>query len=188
MRALGWAGGAIGWLPVGWPAGVSSSPASEGKTLTLRRLCFGDDPRKTLCRVLLWSTVTLVFFHQFLVPIKVTGASMTPTYRDGSVNFVNRLSYAAKRPARGDVVVLRDGEDLLLKRVIAVPGEVVTLERGVFKINGIPYQDKFSLHAVNWDLDPVTLGPDDYFVIGDNRLYSMFGKFSRQQILGKIFF
>jgi len=77
---------------------------------------------------------------------------------------------------------------LILKRVIAVPGERVTLERGVFFINGQPLRDEFSKWHVNWDVAPVTLGPDEYFVIGDNRSYSMFGKFERRDILGKVVF
>jgi signal peptidase I len=187
MRARGWAGEA--WLPVGWPAGQhTSSEHADNKALTWRRICFGPDPSRTLRRVLAWSAATLVIFHYLLLPIKVTGTSMTPTYRDGAVNFVNRLAYTHGRPKRGDVVVLHDGEDLILKRIIAVPGERVELERGEFKINGIPLRDTFSVNPVNWDLDPVTLGPDEYFVIGDNRTYSIFGKFPKQAILGRVMF
>src|SRR5688500_1187237 len=105
MRARGWAGEA--WLPVGWPAGDIARPESAGQALNWRRLFFGANPSRTLRRVLLWTTSTILIFHYLLVPIKVTGASMTPTYRDGSLNFINRLSYAHKRPARGDVVILR---------------------------------------------------------------------------------
>ena len=123
MREREWAGGGFEWLPAGWPAGDLSSPTHTDIALNWRRICFGEDPVKTLRRVLLWATATLIFFHYLLLPIKVSGASMTPTYRDGSLNFVNRLSYTHKAPKRGDVVVLRDGEDLILKRVIAMPGE-----------------------------------------------------------------
>jgi signal peptidase I len=188
MRAEGVAGGAHGWLPVDWAAGESPSPSNTAKPGQWRRILFGEHPVKTLRRVLVWSTTTLLVFHHLLIPIKVTGASMTPTYRDGSVNFINRLSYAAKPPKRGDVVILRDGEDLILKRVIALPGERVELDRGQFRINGQPLRDRFSMQPVNWDFDPLLLGPNEYFVIGDNRTYSIFGKFSRDQILGKIFF
>ena len=186
MRARGWAGEA--WLPFGWPAGTISSPAPSEAALKWRRICFGTNPVRTLARVALWSTTILLTFHHFLVPIKVVGASMTPTYRDGSLNLVNRLAYSKRAPSRGDVVVIRDGHELILKRIVAVPGERVTLERGVFYINGVALHDQFTVDPINWDWDPTTLGPDEYFVIGDNRFQSVFGKFQRQAILGKIMF
>jgi signal peptidase I len=187
MRARGLAGGTNSF-PLGWPAGESSSPANSEPVARWRRLCFGRNPSWTLRRIFIWGTCTMVLFHYALVPNKVTGASMTPTYRDGSVNLINRLSYTKRGPQRGDVVVLRDGEDLILKRVIAIPGEHVTLEHGIFYINGKPYEDQFSKWPVNWDIDPIALGPNEYFVIGDNRTYSMFGKFNRTKILGKVVF
>ncbi len=187
MRAEGCAGGAHAWLR-GWPAGKPSGQRESGQSAAWRRLVFGVNPVRTLLRVLVMGTCSIVMTHHVFVPIKVSGASMTPTYRDGSVNFINRLSYARKTPKRGDVVILRDGDELILKRVIALPGEHVTLERGTFKINGAPVQDRFSVDPVNWDFEPMTLGANEYFVIGDNRTYSIFGKYERKQILGKIFF
>src|SRR3954463_15651803 len=136
MRVRGWAG--EGWLPVGWPAGHITSPAQTGDPINWRRIVFGPNPTHTLRRVLVWSACTLILFHYLLVPIKVIGASMTPTYRDGAVNLVNRLILPRKAPKRGDVVVLHDGEDMILKRIIALPGETVALEDGQFRINGVP--------------------------------------------------
>src|SRR5688500_9663084 len=137
MRAQGWAG--EGWLPVGWPAGHTTSPAETRDPINWRRVVFGSNPTRTLRRVLVWTTCTVLLFHYLLVPIKVIGASMTPTYRDGTVNLVNRLAYSRRTPKRGDVVVLHDGDDLILKRIIAVPGETVSLEYGRIKINGAPF-------------------------------------------------
>jgi signal peptidase I len=186
MRARVWAG--EGWLPVGWPAGHITSPAETSEPINWHRLVFGPNPTRTLRRVLIWTTCTLVLFHYLLLPIKVIGASMTPTYRDGAVNLVNRLAYTRKAPKRGDVVVLHDGEDLILKRIIALPGEKVSLERGRIRINGIPLHDQFSMELIAADSDAYTLGPDEYFVIGDNRGSSIFGKFPKHAILGKIVF
>jgi len=186
MRVRGWAG--EGLLPVGWPAGHVTSPAETSEPINWHRLVFGSNPTRTLRRVLIWTTCTLVVFHYLLLPIKVIGASMTPTYRDGTVNLVNRLAYAHKAPKRGDVVVLHDGEDLILKRIIALPGEKVSLVCGRIRINGIPLHDQFSFERIGGDSDAYTLGPDEYFVIGDNRGASIFGKFPKHAILGKIVF
>ena len=50
------------------------------------------------------------------------------------------------------------------------------------------FSRKFSLDPIEWDFEPITLGPDEYFVIGDNRAASIFGKFPKHAILGKIVF
>jgi len=173
---------------LGWPAGHITSPVDSGGPINWRRLLFGSDPTRTLRRVLVWTTCTLVLFHYLLLPIKVIGASMTPTYRNGAVNFVNRFAYAHRQPKRGDVVVLHDGEDLILKRIIALPGETVSFERGRIRINGAPLHDQFSLDPIPADSEALTLGPEEYFVIGDNRPASVFGKFPKHAILGKIVF
>lgn len=187
MRAQGWAG--EGWLPVGWPAWHITSPAAETRdSFNWRRIVFGPDPARTLRRVLLWTLSTVALFHYLLVPIKVTGVSMTPTYRDGAVNFVNRLAYSYATPRRGDVVVIHDGEDLILKRIVGVPGETVSLHRGHLRINGVLLNDQFSPQRIHAASEIVTLGPNEYFVIGDNREASMFGKFPKTAILGKIVF
>jgi signal peptidase I len=173
---------------VGWPAGHITSPADARDPINWHRLVFGSNPTRTLRRVLVWTSCAVLLFHYLLVPIKVIGASMTPTYRDGAVNLVNRLAYAHASPKRGDVVVLHDGEDLILKRIIAVPGETVSLDRGRIRINGAPFHDPFSVQRIGAYAETVTLGPDEYFVIGDNREASMFGKFPKNAILGKIVF
>ena len=186
MRVRGWAG--EGSLPLGWPAGEITGLAETRDPINWHRLMFGTNPTRTLRRVLVWTTCTLVLFHYLLLPIKVIGASMTPTYRDGAVNLVNRLAYAHRQPKRGDVVVLHDGEDLILKRIIAVPGETVSFDRGRIRINGAPLHDQFSIDPIPADADAITLGADEYFVIGDNRTASIFGKFPKHAILGKIVF
>lgn len=187
MNIRAWAGEAT--LPSGWPAEESTSLADHETIVHLRRICFGRNPRKTLLRVLVWATVTILSFQYLLVPIKVSGASMAPTYRDGSVNFINRLSYTSHGPIRGDVVVIQDEDhDLILKRVVGVPGEVVTLYMGTLHVNGKPLNDQFSKHPINWEIEPCRLGPNEYFVIGDNRTASIFGKYRKDQILGKIVF
>ena len=186
MRVRGWAG--EGFLPVGWPAGHTTSHADTNDPINWRRLVFGPNPVHTLRRVLIWTTCALVLFHYLLVPIKVVGASMTPTYHNGAVNLVNRLAYTRTAPQRGDVVVLHDGEDLILKRIIALPGETVSLTRGRIAINGVFVHDQFSVELVPADSESLTLGADEYFVIGDNRSASIFGKFPKHAILGKLVF
>lgn len=157
-------------------------------TVPWRRLVFGSDPRRTLIRVIAWCSITFIFFHHLLLPIKIIGSSMLPTYRDGSVNFINRLAYARTAPRRGEVVALRWGDELLLKRIVGLPGEKVQIIDGTIRINDRPLKDPFAEAKVFTDPTTVTLRTGEYFVIGDNRESSFFAKVRKHEILGRIVF
>jgi len=158
-------------------------------TVQLRQFVFGPRPHRTLCRVLVWSVLVLTFFHRLLVPIQIIGSSMSPTYRNGSLNLVNRMSYTKKHPPhRGDVVALNAEGELLLKRIVALPGETVAIENGALEINGQRLADQFSVSAIPWEMGPLILDQNEYFVIGDNRAASVFCKVAKPDILGKIIF
>lgn len=169
-------------------AGVAPIPTFQVDTDHLRQFVFGPRPQRTLCRMALWTILTVVFFHHLLVPIQIIGSSMSPTYRNGSLNLVNRWSYTKATPHRGDVVALNAEGELLLKRIIAVPGEKVAIVQGEIEVNGSPLSDQFSIQKIPWEMDPVALKPGEYFVIGDNRAASVFCKVHREDILGKILF
>jgi len=170
-------------------AGVVSVPLIRVDTTQLRHFVFGPRPHRTLCRVLVWCVLTVTFFHHLLVPIQIIGSSMSPTYRNGSLNLVNRLSYTnIHAPQRGDVVALNAEGELLLKRVVALPGETVGIQRGAIRIDDHRLKDQFSRTVIPWEMEPVRLGQDEYFVIGDNRAASVFCKVPKRDILGKIIF
>jgi signal peptidase I len=169
-------------------------------------LVFGDKPNRTLMRLVVLTVVTLVLFKFLLVPIKVVGISMVPTYDDGAVNFVNKWSYVCIPPKRGDVVAVRSetgearrmkpsgasrssgsGEVLYLKRIIGLPGETVALVDGRIQINGRSLHEPYARSLVPFER-VITLKPDEYFVIGDNRQVSILGTISGEDILGKVVF
>jgi signal peptidase I len=163
------------------------------------RLIFGRRPRRTLYRVLLLVVLSLLFFKFLFLPIRVTGISMAPTYRDRSINFVNRTSYLWSPPKRGDVVGIRSmtGNSLLyLKRIVGLPGETVKVEEGKIKINGQVLKEpyvKFNNRVFPWELpNRVTLAEDEYFVVGDNRGMNVnehtFGTIHAHRIVGKVLF
>jgi signal peptidase I len=176
----------------------------------VRIVVMGRNPKVTLVRVAVLIVTSFVVFKFILLPIRVEGISMLPTYKDRSVNFVNRLAYLRHEPQRGDVVSIRfDRPDtnapgdismtaewlktphlMLLKRVIGLPGETVAFENGQVLINGEVLDEPYEKAHCDWTRPPVKVGPNEYFVVGDNRTMSweghVFGRAQRSQIIGKI--
>ena len=153
-----------------------------------RQLCFGVNPTKTLIRVGIWASASILFFHHLLLPIQIVGTSMSPTYSSGSMNFINKLAYLRHAPERGDIIALATTDELLLKRIVALPGEQVRIIHGGIEVNGKPIKDQFSSVQIPSKFHPIVLGPNEFFVIGDNRERSVFLPVNRDQILGKIVF
>jgi signal peptidase I len=155
-----------------------------------RRAIFGKDPRITLIRLLLTICVVLVLFKYVLVPIQVVGMSMEPTFVEGKRNLVNRLAYLRDKPKRGDLVAIRTkGQDyMLLKRIVGLPGERVSYIRGYIFIDGQLLDEPYVKFRNGWQYDYVTLDEDFYYLVGDHRTISAFGKRHRRQIIGKVIF
>jgi signal peptidase I len=164
---------------------------------------FGRNPKLTLLRAAAWAAVCLVVFKIMLVHVRVTGISMLPTCQDQSVYWVNRLAYLWHEPQRGDVVAIRfvPAEDsigrlepphvMLLKRIIGLPGETVAFKDGHALINGKMLDEPYESddYPCSWNHAPVTVGPDEYYVVGDNRSMPpedhTHGIYDRSRIVGK---
>lgn len=129
----------------------------------------GRRPAFTIVRLIILVGGLYLFLHFLFAPVIVSGTSMHPAYQDGQLAFVNKLAYWRERPQRGDVVLVNTGEELLLKRVIALPGEEVAIENGIVLVNGKPFHEPYVKHRYIWNVLPRTLGPNEYLVIGDNR-------------------
>ncbi|MGC8763867.1 MAG: signal peptidase I [Acidobacteriota bacterium] len=141
-------------------------------------------------RVAAVALFSLLFFTFVLRPFVVRGASMEPTYRDGSFHFLLRPRYLLSEPRRGDVVALRlAGERVvLLKRVVAFPGEEVAFRGGVLLVDGVPLEEPYVQGPCDWELPPRRVEAGNLYVVGDNRSMPMeqhdFGQVSRSRILG----
>jgi len=150
--------------------------------------------RHSLIRGGITIAVAIVVFGYVLLPIRLQGISMEPTYRNGQINFANRLAYMLREPARGDVVALRmAGPNVVyVKRIVGLPRERIEIAMGVVTINGHPLVEPFVVNKVPWNMGAVTIGPHEYFVIGDNRGMRMedhdFGRTDRDRIIGKMLF
>src|ERR1041385_285708 len=104
--------------------------AGTASATWLQTILIGKKPRRTLIRIAVLVVVTVVVFKFVLLPIRVIGKSMMPTYKDHGINAVNRLAYLSHPPQRGDVVGIRFTETanpriMLMKRIIGLPGETV---------------------------------------------------------------
>ena len=145
--------------------------------------------RKVLYITLLLALFCYAFFNWVLWPVKVVGDSMFPTYHDGARHFVNKLAYLSAKPQRGDVVALRTlDDDIYIKRIIGLPGERIDFELGRVLINGKRLDEPYTRAFVPWDMDPVTLPPDTYYMMGDNRATSVLGQVALERIIGKVTF
>ena len=162
--------------------------------MSLKRVVFGRDPRRTAVRILVLAAVSAITFRWILIPIRTEGISMLPTYRSGTFNLVYRFAYAGRPPARGDVVAIRlaGPRVVYVKRVIGLPGERVAIAGGQVEINDEPLVEPYVHNRRPWEVPEIRLGPDQYFVVGDNRGMNAadhdFGPVDRARILGKVVF
>ena len=148
----------------------------------------------------------LALFIRFFIaaPYVVSGASMEPTFEDWHYLIVDRVSYDLTTPKRGDVIIFdlpQDHSRALIKRVIGLPGDTVILSGTAPSVTIVnaAHPDGFELKepylsATNLGGASnmrVTLGPDQYFVLGDNRKVSadsrLWGILPRNDIVGRVF-
>lgn len=131
--------------------------------------------------------LVLLFKKFFYAPIKVNGESMMNTLHDKDIMILDVIGYKTKGLKRFDIVVVDEGDELIIKRVIGLPGEKVTYKDNVLYINGKKMKDNYG-SKVTEDFDEV-VPKGKYFVMGDNRTNSMdsrvFGSFSKSKILGR---
>jgi signal peptidase I len=164
----------------------------------LQVLAIGRRPKTTLIRIAVLVVVCVVTFKFVLLPIRVDGISMEPTYHTGQVNCINRLAYLRHEPQRGDIVSVRLSKPagiaspslMFMKRIIGLPGETVAFHHGRAFINGQPLDEPYIKNSCDWEHAPIQCGPDQYYVVGDNRsmpfeLHTQ-GRAERDRIVGKL--
>jgi len=103
---------------------------------------------------------------------RVDGRCMEPNLRHGERVLSEKVSYRWRQPRRGDVVVFRvpDGtNDLMVKRVIALPGERISIRNGQVFINGRPLPEPYRRYEMHYFMHEKTVPEGMLFVMGDNR-------------------
>lgn len=123
----------------------------------------------------------------FFTPIKVNGTSMYPTLKPNELMILNKIGLKSGIQ-RWDIVVVKEDNKYIIKRVIGLPGESVAYLDGKLYINEKEVEDKYSLTKTS-DFNEIYLGENEYFVMGDNRSVSadsrVIGPVMEEQIKGK---
>ena len=142
-----------------------------------------------------------VFVWYFGQRISNIGDSMNPVLKNGDVVLVNRILYDASSPKRGDIIVFKpNGNENLhsyVKRIVGLPGETVQIKDGAVYIDGKKLKEIYkttSLEEAGLAAEEITLGGNEFFVLGDNRESSEdsrmadIGNVKRSEIEGKAWF
>lgn len=129
---------------------------------------------KSLLWLLIMGTCLFLVTRFVVTPYVVVGDSMTPTLKSWELCVMQRVRHY--EPRRGDIVVFRTADDpplYFVKRVIALPGETVSIEHGVFKFNGAPLSEPYTTINPDWQMEPLLLPEGRIFVVGDNRDFDL---------------
>lgn len=150
----------------------TNDPETPSNFLKIKRETF------ELIRFIIIAGLIIIPFRIFIAqPFIVNGASMNPTFETNQYLIVDQITYRTGEPVRGDVVIFRfplNPKDFYIKRVIGLPNETVTIEGNSVYIQEEGKETRFKLEEpyikfpANNNLS-VTLGSDEYFVMGDNR-------------------
>lgn len=148
--------------------------------------------------VLLFTFLIVTFVAQRTV---VDGNSMNPTLKDGDNLIVSKITYKVKDPERVDIIVFPFGDSKdtnYIKRIIGLPGETVQIDyKGNIFINQKKLEESYGAETIrNPGIaeEPIKLGDDEYFVLGDNRndskdsRFADVGNIKRGKIIGKAVF
>ena len=138
-----------------------------------------------------------VFVNFVARPIRVQGQSMFPTLETGALGFANVYERKFGKLERFDIAIiyLEDKKEYLVKRIIGMPGETVSYQNGTLYIDDREVKESFlnTDYRRQWqgvfmdDVEPLTLGENEYYCLGDNRPASRdsryYGPFQKDQII-----
>ncbi len=161
------------------PAQTDRAPASAGQVL-------GE-----IVQTVLLALVLFLVIRNFIQNYRVENISMEPNFHEGQFLIINRFAYCPGlhldvpvvnlhfekswclwTPRRGDVIVFHyppDPSKDFIKRVIGLPGETVEVRNGGVYINGELMSEPFGPNPGSYSAPPVTLAPEQIYVMGDNR-------------------
>ncbi|WP_119071804.1 signal peptidase I [Aggregatilinea lenta] len=172
---------------------IQAVPAQDSAPVPQRTQLPVKQWLKEAVQLVLIVVLMRVGMDAFMPRYVVDGASMEPTFYTSDRVIVDRLTMLISGPSRGDVIVLdspRTPDELLIKRVIGLPGEHIMIREGRVYVDGIELEEGYvkeycttSSCDGDWQL-----ASDEYFVLGDNRSHSLdshsFGPVKASTIVG----
>jgi len=156
-----------------------------------------------IIKVVIISLIIILPIRYFIIqPFYVKGASMEPNFYDHEYLIINEIGYRFEDPKRGEVVVFKypnNTREYFIKRVIGLPGERVEIKDGIITVFNSENTEGLELsedYLSPWQQTNgnkvVNLGDDEYYLMGDNRLFSFdsraFGPVKEEYLIGKVLF
>jgi len=163
-------------------------------------------------QILVMAVLMVMLIRNFFHNYRIEGISMEPNFHDRQFLIVNRFAYCPgihieipvanvslyervwckSTPKRGDVVIFeypRDPSRDFIKRVIGLPNETVEVRAGQVYVDGVLVPEPFGPNPGSYNAPPITVGPDEVYVMGDNRNNSsdshLWGPLKLEQIIGE---
>lgn len=185
-----------------FPANDTTKIQEELKhTKTIRRQVNNSVVRTVLLYMCLFILIWKMVPKFVIERISVKGVSMEDTLHDKEQLIMEKISYKFGEPKRFDIVILmpygKDIDEHYVKRVIGLPGETIEIKEGLIYINGKLLKEDYGKEIIldgGVASEPVSLGEDEYFVMGDNRNDSCdsrdesLGPIKKELIEGKVVF
>ena len=143
--------------------------------------------------IVIAGAIVLVIRTVLFQPFLVSGASMEPNIEQSNYLIIDELTYRFRNPERGEVIIFRypnGPATFYIKRIVGLPGEQVDVSEGKVKINNTALNESSYVKGVEtYGRVHLTLGPDQYFVMGDNRANSYdsrsWGPLNKKLIVGR---
>lgn len=174
----------------------STSPTELKEAEPEELATVGNFVLRELIQVLLPALLLALTIHLFLAQATIVyGRSMEPNLHERQRLIVDKFTYRFfHSPQRNDIVVIKlpEMDELLVKRIVGLPYEMIAIENGIVYIDGTPLAEPFPHDLYPQNMPPQRLGPLQYFVLGDNRGNSndsrVFGPIMRDDIKGRVWF
>lgn len=165
-----------------------------------------------MVQVVALALLMVMLIRNFVQNYRIEGISMEPNFHDGQFLILDRFAYCpgihlelpivnieilekiwcVRQPRRGDVVIFeypKDPSRDFIKRVVGLSGETVEVIGGKVYVNGQLLPEPFGPNPGSYDASPTTVGPDEVYVMGDNRNNSsdshIWGTLPRKLIIGR---